>query len=237
MRVHVIQHVDFEGPEAIGEWASERGHELTSGLALTQEYPALDEVGLLVVMGGPMNVYEDGRYPWLPGEREYLARAVEAAADGGPSVLGVCLGAQLVAVAAGGSVRRNAEREIGWFPVTLTETGRSSRVLSALPEVFMAGHWHGDTFDLPPHLASAASSPACANQAFETAGGHVVGIQFHLEWTPAALGLLVDRCGGELDGHGRFVQSAEQLTGDPARFQSTRDLLFGLLDRMETLRR
>lgn len=226
-RLHWIQHVPFEDLGTIGPWARRRGYKTTSTNALTETYPEVAAIDWLVVMGGPMSVNDETHHPWLRAEKGYIADAIEA----GKRVLGVCLGAQLVADVLGGSVRPNAEREIGWFPVQLTLEGRESAVFGELPSEFVAGHWHGDTFELPPHVVSSAASTACANQAFEY-DGRVWGLQFHLEWDAAALGRLVAECGHELQ-EGRFVQSAEELLGEPRRYADSERLLVGLLDAMD----
>jgi GMP synthase-like glutamine amidotransferase len=231
MRIHCIEHVAYEGPGTIAWWASDRGHVLTAGLARDGDLPPLAEVDLLVVMGGPMGALDDASYPWLADEKRYIADA----AHSGTRVLCVCLGAQILAVALGGSVRRMPEREIGWYPVTLSAAGRSSRVFGGWPDTFVAGHWHGDTFELPEGVMSAASSDACANQAFETAGGRVVGLQFHLEWAREDLDGLIAPFGEQLAEGGTHVATARELTADPVRFDTTRTLLFDLLDRMEAL--
>ena len=135
----------------------------------------------------------------------------------------------------GGLVHAGGEPEIGWFPVRMTEAGRASKVFGGWPEQFVAGHWHGDTFDLPEGTVSAASSEVTANQAFETAGGRVVGLQFHLEWTRHSLATLVSNCADELVGEGPWKWNAKRLLEDEGAYESSRELLFGLLDRMEEL--
>lgn len=225
MRIAVITHVPFEGPAAIADWARSRGHALADVSAPLGVFPAPDAFDALVVMGGPMNVYQEQTHPWLAAEK----RAIRAAVEAGRGVVGVCLGAQLLAVALGGSVRRNPEPEIGWFPVELTPAGRDSAVFGALPLRFTAGLWHGDTFELPADAARTLSSDVCANQAFELAGGRVMGWQFHLEWTRASLGALVDACGDELVP-GPHVVAAEELLSADAPFGRDRALLDTLLD-------
>jgi len=229
MRIHSILHVPFEGAGSIAEWAVERGHTLTDSIALTEEFPALSDVDWLVVMGGPMAADDEAASPWLAAEKRYIAEAVAA----GKLVLGVCLGAQVLAEVLGGRVKRNPEREIGWYPVTLSPAGIASQVFRMWPTTFLAGHWHGDTFELPEGIPSAASSEACPNQAFVTAEDRVVGMQFHLEWDGPALAELVGECSADFDGGGRWVQPIDEFL-DHARgvVPCTRDLLFALLDEM-----
>lgn len=165
MRIHYLQHVPFEGPAYIETWAGEKGHPVAGSLLFQGgQLPALDQFDLLVIMGGPMNVYE---------EEKFIKEAIEA----GKLVLGVCLGAQLLADVLGGQVTRNQDKEIGWHPVTLTADAKNSRFFRNLPPYFNAFHWHGDTFSIPPGGLRVAESQACLNQAFEY-DGRVLGLQF-----------------------------------------------------------
>jgi GMP synthase-like glutamine amidotransferase len=231
VRICCITHVPFEGPGTIADWAADRGHPLEVVDATTGKLPFPIEFDMFVSMGGPMSASDPAHNPWLLGELELLAAAVE----GQRLVLGVCLGSQVLASAMGGLVHPGAEPEIGWFPVRMTEAGRASKVFGGWPEQFVAGHWHGDTFDLPEGTVSAASSEVTANQAFEMAGGRVVGLQFHLEWTRHSLATLVSNCADELVGEGPWKWNAKRLLEDEGAYESSRELLFGLLDRMEEL--
>ncbi len=228
MHIHVIEHVPFEGPGTIAEWALERGHSMTRGLALADAFPPLFATDMLVVMGGPMGALDDDKHPWLTAEKRFVASAVEA----GHLVLGVCLGAQIIADVIGARVHRNHEREIGWYPVRLTEHGAVDPVFAGFPEALVVGHWHGDTFDLPDSMLSALSSEACANQAFSALGGRIVGLQFHLEWTQDSVHTMTLECADELDG-GRYVMTAPDiLEAAPDYLGPCRDALFSLLDAM-----
>jgi len=232
VRIQVIRHVPFEGPGLIAQWAEARGHKFAESLAIAEDYPRFDEVDIVVVMGGPMAADDPDSSPWLLAEKRYLSRTIAQ----GRSVLGVCLGAQIVAEVAGGRVRRNAEREIGWFPVALSEAGAADPVFSAFPDGLVVGHWHGDTFDLPPSAEPMLSSEATPNQAFSLAGGRVIGLQFHLEWTEDGLAQLLGECGEDLATPGRFVSSAESMLAEaPQRVPACREALFALLDSMESL--
>lgn len=231
MRIACVRHVAFEGPGAIADWAATHGHTLTDVAAVTAAFPPLSGFDMLLVLGGPMGVYDIVEHPWLIEERAFLASAIDA----GKLVLGICLGAQLLADAIGGSVHPGPEREIGWFPVRLSAAGRSSALLSGWPDEFVAGHWHGDTFELPPGVASAASTKLTANQAFVACDGRAVGLQFHLEWTRDALAALAENCADELTGGGAWTRSADELLAADDRFALSRELLFALLDRMEAL--
>jgi GMP synthase-like glutamine amidotransferase len=232
MRIACLQHVEYETPDEIGTWAASRGHSITPVFPLFERFPALDDLDMLVVLGGPMGAYEDARYPWLSAEKRFIREAVDAE----KLVFGVCLGAQLVAVALGGGAHPHEVREVGWFPARLTDAGRHSRVLSVLPDELAVGLWHGDTYDLPAGFETAATTDACANQAFETAGGRVVGVQFHLEWTQDTLQGLVERHSDWLTQGGPFVQSEAQFLHPGPALERGAAALDDVLDAMEALR-
>lgn len=226
MRIHCFQHVPFEDPANIEGWARPRGHDLSRTLLFSEEeFPDLSSFDWLIIMGGPMNIYEHERYPWLVREKEFISRAIA----GGKVVLGICLGAQLISDVLGGKVTRNRYREIGWFPVRLTEEGRASSIFSALPERFTALHWHGDTFSIPPGALRLAESDACANQAFIS--GRSVGLQFHLESSKESVERLLENCGDELT-EGPYIQGREDLA-PLEHYAGIRELMEKLLDRME----
>lgn len=227
MRVHWLQHVPFEGLGSIAPWLADRGHTLAvSRLHAGDPLPEPADYDWLIVMGGPMNVDEEDRYPWLTAEKRCLARALAA----GRRVLGICLGAQLMARALGAPVTPG-EREIGWFDVTLTGAASRSPLFADFPPRFAAFHWHGDRFAIPPGAAHAAVSEACATQAF-VYGERAVGLQFHLETTADSAAALIDHCADELVDS-PTVQSAGQMLADPGRFADLNRLMDALLARLE----
>jgi GMP synthase-like glutamine amidotransferase len=181
--VLVFRHVPFEHlgwiADALGEhglgWRYVDLHELPDADI------ALADVDALIFMGGPMSANDD-----LPYIRRELAVIVEAVALGKP-VLGVCLGAQLIAKALCGSVHRNAVKEIGWLPVTWTVAANTDRLFAGLANPETVFHWHGETFDLPPRAELLASSAGCRHQAYRI-GDRIYGLQFHLEVTPQMIG-------------------------------------------------
>jgi len=225
--VHYFQHVPFEGPGTIESWARRSGHRLSfTRFCDGDPLPALEDVDWLVIMGGPMSVHDERAYPWLRREKRFIESAIRARRV----VLGVCLGAQLIADVLGASVHANRFKEIGWFPIRRTPDAATTRVGSALPEALEVFHWHGDTFDLPAGAVHLARSEACDNQAF-VYRDRVVGFQFHLEVTRAGAEQLVANCAADIVA-GLFIQHAELMLANESRFSSINDVLVRVLDQL-----
>ena len=212
LRVQIFQHVPFEGLGSMEEWFAGRGHALSRVRFFAGELP--DPKGTaadwLVVMGGPMGVHDEAGFPWLRAEKA----ALRAALDRGAAVLGVCLGAQLLAHVLGAEVKPNAAREIGWFPVELSAAAKAAWPGRVFPDRFTPFHWHGDTFGIPAGAVPLGASEACAHQGFLWRE-RALGLQFHPEVTPASLEALIGNCGGELaiagTERGRYVREAAEL--------------------------
>lgn len=221
MRIQTLQHVPFEDIGSMAQDFQQAGYPVnTTHWYRGDSAPSLDSFDVLIVMGGPMGVYDEAAFPWLREEKALIKAAIEA----GKKVIGICLGAQLIACVCGATVSRNPHREIGWFPLTRQAPDEPiARLLDGV-EVF---HWHGDTFDLPAGAVWLASSDACRNQAFRL-GNSVFGFQFHLETTPTSAAALLEHCGDELDGS-RYVQSAARFTGNPAAFAQINRLMSAVL--------
>lgn len=228
MRLHVLQHVPFEGLGHIDSWIRRRGHRLTlSRLYEGAKLPDPEAFDRLVILGGPMNIHEEAAYPWLVEEKALIKAALAA----GKSAVGICLGAQLLADGLGSRVYAGSHREIGWFPVRLTAAGQRTALTEGLPAVTTVFHWHGDTFDLPPGAVHLFASEACANQAF-LLDNRILGLQFHLESTPETVQQLLTHCRDELIP-GPFIQGVAQIADTvPERFARINSLLETLLDRL-----
>jgi len=230
LRAHWLQHVPFEGLGSIEAWlAHKRAIVSCTRFFQGAPLPSIDAVDLLIVMGGPMSVNDEEKHPWLRAEKELVARAI----DQGKRILGICLGAQLIASALGARVRRNAFSEIGWFPIERL-AAQSDRERRSLANVFPARldafHWHGETFDLPRGARHIARSEGCENQAF-VIDEHVAGFQFHLETTPAQAAILVENCRDDLTP-GKFVQPPDLILGSPERFRHINAVMDTILEVM-----
>jgi GMP synthase-like glutamine amidotransferase len=227
MRAHYLQHVQFEGLGSIEPWLRSGDYEITSTqLFKSAEFPALDKIDLLVVMGGPMSANDENEYPWLSHEKKFIRNAIYS----GKQVLGICLGAQLIANALGAEVYKNPVKEIGWFPVQGVPTiSSSSFSFPPSTEVF---HWHGETFDLPPGATLTARSEGCENQAFQI-GKSVIGLQFHLETTPESARQIVINCRDELIPS-QYVQTEEKiLSAEPESYSSINQLMANILSFLQ----
>jgi GMP synthase (glutamine-hydrolysing) len=222
VKIQYLQHVPYEPPANIAAWARDRGHEVEGArLYAGDGLPSVDGYDWLVVMGGPMSVHDADEHPWLADEK----RLVRETVDAGKPVLGVCLGAQVLAEALGAEVRGNEEEEIGWFPVSVENA--EGTPFEALPDEFEVFHWHGETFGVPDGARRTAKSEACANQAFVL--GDAVGLQFHLEATRDSVKELV---GANEPGDGEYVQTPEEMLTD-APFKESRERLYAFMDAYE----
>jgi GMP synthase-like glutamine amidotransferase len=231
MRCHWLQHVPYEGLGHIGSWLEGQGAEIS----VTQLYAgeplppiaALGELDWLIIMGGPMGVHDECRYPWMAAEK----RLIRAALAGGPRVLGICLGAQLIADVLGGRVAPMGHQEIGWHPVTTSAAAASSPLLRVLPDRFAMFHWHGEMFETPPAAVPLGSSAGCVNQGFAL-GSRVLALQCHPEMTHEAAGKLVATALAEWP-QGAHVQSPEGILGGDHQFAALAPTMVALLEAMQ----
>lgn len=224
MRVHWLQHAEHEELGCIAPWLAARKFKVThTKLHEGDSLPSSLDFDWLIVMGGPMNIYVHDRYPWLINEKALIRDACVK----DKMVLGICLGAQLLADVLGGRVTENRQAEIGWFDVSLTDEGKRNQLFEDFPATLPAFHWHSDTFATPPGCQNLIKSDACVNQAF-AAGPRRLGLQFHLEVTEtdARRWLALEEPAPE-----RYVQSSREILRDPARFESNNRAMLQLLDR------
>ncbi len=228
MKIHSIHHVEFEGLGVIEKWIKNKNQSLSSTqLYASQNLPEINDFDCLIVMGGPMGIYDDKDYPWLTNEKKLIDKAIVAQ----KTVIGICLGAQLIADVLGAEVYPNKHKEIGWFPIELTSEGKSHPYLSDIPETFDAFHWHGDTFTLPDNAVHLAESSVCKNQAFAH-GNNVLALQFHLEATPLSAAGITQNCSNELIDK-PYIQSEKLILSDNSRFDEINKIMFTILDNIE----
>jgi GMP synthase-like glutamine amidotransferase len=193
-KVLCLKHVDFEGPALFEKLFADLGYSIATLNAWEDPLPKKYDFEVLLVMGGPMSVNDDDYLPWLFSEKQFITNAIWK----GKKVIGVCLGAQIIASVLGATVYPGTEKEIGWYPVHFKNQSYT-----------FLFHWHGETFSLPRGAVLLASSAAYKNQIFSYKE-NVLAIQCHMEMDKNAIEKLIENCGDDLAGD-RFVMSSEQL--------------------------
>jgi len=212
-----MKHIDIEGPGTIGDFLDEKEisyHviDLFNGEPLPD---SLSDTSAVIVLGGPMNVYEEDRYPFLEHEDDFLKDVLEK----GLPTLGFCLGAQLIAKAKGALVRKNPQKEIGWFKVSLAENGSNDSLFQGFQGEFDVFQWHGDTFDIPDGAVKLAESELCQNQAFRV-GHNIYGLQFHIEVTEEMIYQWLDAYRDEVNSSGDRVDPDQIIADTRAKSES-----------------
>ncbi len=200
----VIRHVSFEDLGILAPVLAARGIDARYFEAGIDDLSAIERDGadLLIVLGAPIGVYDEPLYPFLAGEIALIERRLRA----GAPTLGICLGAQLIAKAAGARVYPGKQKEIGFSPLTLTADGEASCLGALKTANYNVLHWHGDTFDLPAGAKRLASTPITENQAFSL-GANVLALQFHMEAEPERLERWLIGHTGEIAQSGLDVRS------------------------------
>lgn len=235
MRALVLQHIAVEGPGRLAPFLEHRGWRLeTVALyagAQLPEQPAAYQA--IIVMGGPMGVYDDAVYPFLRQEHDFLQQAITQDVP----LLGICLGSQLLAKALGARVYRNPQQEIGWYPVDLTPAGLADPLFAGVTSPVRVFQWHGDAFELPAGATALASSPLCTHQAFRY-GNRVYGLLFHLELTPEMIHGWLETFRDELAGV-RGTIAPERIVADMPRYvepyqQVSTQVFTNLVERLWT---
>ncbi|MEH1974124.1 MAG: type 1 glutamine amidotransferase [Nostoc sp.] len=230
MRIHYLQHVPFEGLGSIEHWLTKKDHILSATKFYNGDsLPSVNSLDWVIVMGGPMNVYEDDKYPWLTLEKHFIEEAIKK----NKIVIGICLGSQLIADVLGSKVYKGQEKEIGWYPIQVTTEAQNSAVFASFPVSSTVFHWHGDTFDLPLSAVRLASSEVCANQAF-ICGDRVLGLQFHLESTQDSVRQIIDNCASELVT-GKYIQKPEEMLAQDDDFSNINTAMCKLLEYFANL--
>lgn len=204
MKVHFFQHDPVDGPGFIESWLLRQGHQVSwTRFYASPILPDVHDLDLLIILGGPMSVNDEVTYPWLRDEKSFIRRMILT----GKPILGICLGAQLIASSLGAKVYKSPHKEIGWFSLSGIKTKGNN--FFSFPPVFDAFQWHEETFDLPRGATLLAESEACKNQAFQL-GRNVLGLQFHLEVTPRDVKAMTDYCLPDLVPS-QYVQSQREI--------------------------
>jgi GMP synthase-like glutamine amidotransferase len=228
MRIHCFQHVAFENPGTILEWAAENNHAVSYTYFFEASYllPLLSDIDALIIMGGYMNVDEVDKFPWLVVEKEFIKQAIDA----GKKVIGICLGSQLIVSALRYKVYPANEKEIGFFPVTFTDTALRHFLFNHFTNPYTVFHWHGDTFNLPVSAQLIASTKSCLRQAF-LINTNVLALQFHFEMNRLLIEDMLLHDGHELDEKGDYIQAIEAIRQQYDYLYQNKSDMFLLLDK------
>lgn len=236
MHIHFIIHEHFEAPGAYEVWGKSRGCSMSysrvyQGDPLPEDLQSTD---LLIIMGGPQSPATTlEECPWFDAQAEMrlIGRAIEA----GKTVIGVCLGSQLIGEALGAAFCHSPEKEIGTFPVRLTEAGKGNPLFEDFGHELNVGHWHNDMPGLTPQAKVLAYSEGCPRQIVQY-GERVYGFQCHMELTPEVVELLIEHSQNDLRraAEFRFVETAEKLRSHD--YREMNQVLFSFLDKLTASR-
>lgn len=228
MNIHALFHVAFEGLGSIEPWVQARGHHLTqTHLYCNDSLPDPESVDFLVIMGGPMSVNDSHQFPWLMSELAFVQSFLKT----GKPILGICLGAQMIAKALGSSIYANSQRELGWFPIQTIPESLPPEWVGIWPTISIVFHWHGETFDLPAGAQRLCYSQACQNQAF-LYNNNVLGLQFHFEMTAQTIESMYVHSAQDLDPPGPYVQSTRDYSMESLYLEPNQACLWALLDKL-----
>jgi GMP synthase-like glutamine amidotransferase len=227
MKIHYLQHVPYEGLGCIQQWITSKKHELSSTKFFQNDsLPNPSEIDMLIIMGGPMSVNDESDYHWLKDEKKFIKQSIEK----NKIVLGICLGAQLIADVLGYKIYNNNCKEIGWFPIKPTKQTKKSNLFNFLPDELTVFHWHGETFDIPNGAVHLAESEGCGNQAF-VLNGKVIGLQFHFEVTENSVKEMTKHGKSELVKN-KYVQSETEILKEKRLIKGNNEIMFKLLNKI-----
>ena len=226
MRIHLFQHVEYNDRAFIPEWMAGQGHELVRVMVpQVSRLPDADDIDALIIAGGPMSVWDVRQHSWLAREKKLLSELLEQ----NKPVLGICLGAQMIAEQLGVTVKPSNHLNIGWYPIVLNEQIDSTWLANVLPSQFNSFFWHGDHFELPADAVPLATASSNASQGF--VWKRSIALQFHLEVTPQWARHLVTRDSDQLVPAPN-VQSAQTILAKPAElYRRNNVLMSSLLER------
>lgn len=228
MRIHALINYPFAGLGMIKTWAEKKGHTITTTSVYDGDrFSDIKDFDMMVILGGPMGAYEEEDYPWLREEKQVIENAIKS----DKFVLGICLGAQMIASVLGARVYPHTHKEIGWWRITFHEHVKDISLFRDLPKEVIAYEFHGDTFDLPDGSVSLGESEGCRNQGF-LYGDRVLGLQFHPEMTEGTLQYIAENQSHEIV-EDKFAQRPHQFLGKANYIEKVKKFLFSLLDNIE----
>lgn len=231
MNVHAVINDPLVNLGTIEEWALTRGHRITTTAAYNKErYPEVEEFDMLIILGGRMGAYEETEYPWLRIEKSFIKKIIES----NKPVLGICLGAQLIAEVIGGKVSPHKYLEIGWWKVNFKKGVENIPLFKNLPNEIKAFQYHKDSFELPDEAICLAENQACKNQAF-IYKDNVVGIQFHLEFDEGKIQRIGALFNESKITPGIFVQKPKEFLNKREYNKQSKNFLYKLLDNIVDL--
>lgn len=210
METYIFQHVEFEGPGIILPLLKKRGHNIhIVKLYAGDPIPHEDGIDFAIMMGGPMSVLDEANYPFFVREKELCRDMVQL----GKPLLGICLGAQMIASAFRAAIIKAPEKEVGWYPIQWQDCCKGHSLELG---TFNALHWHGEMFKIPKEATKLASSEGCENQAFRL--GSAIALQFHLEATPESVESMLKNCADDFAKPGKFVQNEKDIRDLTAQY-------------------
>lgn len=229
MNIHILQHVSYEGIAGIESWIKKKNHTISETKFFNNyKLPELSKIDVLIVMGGPMGVYDEYKFPWLIEEKKYLERALE----NNKTIIGICLGSQLLADVLGAKVYKNKHKEIGWFDISFTNEIKKNGCFKDADETMTVFHWHGDTFDLPKDSTKVASSSITKNQGF-LFNDNVIGLQFHIESNCQSIQKLINNSKNELANKDFYIQKEDEIIKNCKKYTNKMNkVLFNMLDKI-----
>ncbi|PNK61077.1 type 1 glutamine amidotransferase [Psychrobacter sp. FDAARGOS_221] len=247
LRIHALLHNHINILASVEHWIQRNHHQFTTtqfaeALTADNHLPNIDSFDWLIVMGGPMGVYDGDKFAWLSTEKQFITEAINA----GKTVIGMCLGAQLLAECLGAKVGKIDIKEIGWTQLTLTNEGANHSLLKSVPKQFTTFHWHGDGFEIPEGATSLATSEHWPNQGFiyqtdkhKQLGNWLMGWQCHFEVTPDSLQTMIEKGKGiseqDIKQYPQSVQSPAHILENTAQFAANNNAYFDtILDNLES---
>jgi len=226
-KILVVQHVPFEGPGYIKEWASSKGIKMEYFSAFENDFPETDDGEAILLMGGPMSVNDDVEF--INKEKIWLDKVLNKNIP----VFGICLGAQFLADRLGAKVFKGSKKEIGWFPVKVDKSslndGHYGRLMnSGFADEEIVFHWHGEIFDIPEGCSRLFYNEISPCQGFYK--DNVVGLQFHLETTPETAAILMENCHEDMEEKGSFIEDEEDILKNKENFKRINSLIEIIFD-------